>query len=262
MLHKVLTTRCGDVHYWSGGSGTQTVIFTHGATMDHDMFQHQADHFSGRYRVITWDVPAHGLSKPYQQFSMQNAAQDLVAVMDQEGVNQAHLVGQSMGGYICQIAAVEHPERVSSITTIGSSPVQTSYYSRLDRWLLSITPALLMLYPYQTLINTIAKQTAIPHYSQVYVLETLKKQSKREIACIMGAVYQGVMQYDSVPLTCPVLITYGEKDVTGKVRAYCQEWAKREGRQLVIIPDAAHNANMDNPEVFNRILDEFLTRLE
>jgi len=77
----------------------------------------------------------------------------------------------------------------------------------------------------------------------------------------MGVVYQCLIQYASTRLGCPVLITYGEKDVTGKVRGYCQRWSERESRQLIIIPDAALNANMDNPEVFNRIPDDFLVEL-
>lgn len=260
MLHKTIIGKRGTVYYWADGEGDQAIVFTHGATMNHGLFQYQMDYFSRHFRVISWDVPLHGQSKPYDDFSLQNAAHELVAILDAEQIDQAHLVGQSMGGYISQIAAAEHPERVHTITAVDSSPVQLSYYSALDRWLLSITPSLLSLYPYNYLINVISKQIALSAPAQAYALATLKTFTKAEIAHIMGAVYRGLLQYDHATLPCPILIVYGEKDVTGKVRAYCDRWAEQEQREFTIISNAAHNANMDNPGEFNRALKEFLQK--
>jgi pimeloyl-ACP methyl ester carboxylesterase len=137
--------------------------------------------------------------------------------------------------------------------------MQPSYYSALDNWLLSLTPQILGLFPYGSLINLIAKQIAVAEKAQAYALETLKGYSKSEISEIMDTVYQGVESYgQETVLPVPVLITYGEADRTGKVQSYSRQWAKREKRPLQIIANAAHNANMDNPEAFNQILDEFL----
>lgn len=261
MIHKTIVGKGGTIHYWTDGEGDQAIIFTHGATMDHGLFQYQVDYFSQSFRVISWDVPLHGKSRPYEHFSLQNAAHELIAIQDAEEISQAHLVGQSMGGYISQIAAVDHPDRISSITAVDSSPVQLSYYSGLDRWLLSITPSLLSLYPYNYLINVISKQIALSAPARAYALETLKTFTKAEIAQIMGAVYRGLLQYDYARLPCPILIVYGEKDVTGKVKAYCNRWAEQEKRELKVISNAAHNANMDSPEEFNRTLHKFLQKL-
>ncbi|MFN2233989.1 MAG: alpha/beta fold hydrolase [Anaerolineales bacterium] len=259
MEHKIRSEKHGSVHYWVDGAGEEGLVFTHGATMDHGLFQYQAAFFAERYRMILWDVPGHGRSRPYDQFSLQQAADELVRIMDVEGIQKAHLVGQSMGGYISQIVARDHPHRVISLTAVDSSPMQPSYYSALDTWLLSITPALLRLYPYQTLIKTIANGIASQERSRAYALETLQTYSKSEIAAIMDVVYQGVKSYgyDSA-LSVPILIVVGEADRTGKVQTYCRQWAQREKRPLQMIAGASHNANMDNPEAFNRVLDTFL----
>jgi pimeloyl-ACP methyl ester carboxylesterase len=75
----------------------------------------------------------------------------------------------------------------------------------------------------------------------------------------MGTVYRGLQVYkDDDKLPQPLLITFGNADSTSKVQAYCERWAEVEHRPLVVIPNAAHNANMDNSEQFNQILDEFL----
>jgi pimeloyl-ACP methyl ester carboxylesterase len=259
MDHKVITNQAGSIHYWVAGQGKACIVFTHGATMDHGMFQHQVAYFKDRYMVIAWDVPAHGLSRPYDGFSMRAASEDLVSILDAEGVDQAHLVGQSMGGYISQITALEHPERVRTLTPVDSSPIQGSYYSRLDKWLLSITPALLRLYPYSSLIEITANQIALDETARAYALETLKGYTKAEIAEIMGAVYGDLAAFDQdFRLALPILIVVGEADHTGKVQTYSSRWAERENRPLMVIPKAAHNANMDNPGYFNRVLEEFI----
>ena len=259
MDHKIKTGGNDPVHYWVKGIGNDCVVFTHGATMDHGLFQDQIETFSGQYNVIVWDVPMHGRSRPYEGFTIESAAKELIDILDLEEVEKAHLVGQSMGGYISQYVVRNHPKRVMSLTAVDSSPLQPSYYSAMDNWLLSITPPILRLYPYNSLINTIAKQIAIRVKSQTYALETLKKYSKSEIADIMGAVYRGVQEYQQeVVLPVPILIIYGDSDRIGKVQTYCRQWAEREKRPLQIIPNASHNSNMDNPGEFNRILGEFL----
>lgn len=204
MEQKSISGKHGTVHYWATGQGEPCILFTHGATMDHALFQSQIEYFAKYFT-----------------------------------------------------------HRVSSLIAVDSSPVQPSYYSKLDMWFLAITPSLLRFYPYGSLIKTIAKQIAIQESSQAYALETLRRYSKSEIAQIMDAVYRGVKAYghnDILPV--PLLIIFGEADRTGKVQSYCKQWAEKEKRPLQIISGAAHNANMDNPQEFNRIVDDFLREAE
>lgn len=261
MEHKTITNERGTIHYWTEGDGNTGLVFTHGATMDHGLFEFQFNKFDHDYKVIAWDVPCHGSSRPYSDFSLQNSADDLHSLLIAENINKAHLVGQSMGGYICQIVAADHPELISSVTTVGSSPIQLAYYSRLDRWLLSITPMLLRFYNFKSLIKLMSDQIALTANAKKYALRTLSGLTKAEVIHIMGAVYRGLMEYDKDTLACPVLISYGDKDITGKVKEYCDRWAREENRPLKVISNAAHNANMDNPDEFNQILIEFLSRL-
>jgi len=262
MIHKEIESKQGICHYWVNGEGRQTILFTHGATMDHGLFRHQMEHFFQQFKVIGWDVPLHGLSRPYKDFSLQGAAREIIAILDAEKVEKCHLVGQSMGGYISQIAAFEHAGRVSSVTAVDSSPVQLSYYSPVDRWLLSITPSLLKLYPLSVLVRTISTQITVSEEARTYARQVLETYTKTEIATIMAAVYDGLLERDDAVLNCPVLIVYGDRDRTGKVKAYCRRWAAQEKRELKVIPGAAHNANMDHPAAFNQALETFLGGLK
>ncbi|WP_431894564.1 alpha/beta fold hydrolase [Nonomuraea sp. bgisy101] len=82
---------------------------------------------AGGRRVIRYDHRDTGRSKtidfaadPYTWHDIKN---DALAVLDAHGIESAHLVGHSAGGVLAQWIAVEHPERVSTLTAIGSSPL-------------------------------------------------------------------------------------------------------------------------------------------
>lgn len=74
------------------------------------------------YRAIRYDNRDTGLSTwPTEPYSLSDMANDGVAVLDAAGVKTAHLAGVSMGGMIVQAIAIEHPERVLSLTSIMSA---------------------------------------------------------------------------------------------------------------------------------------------
>lgn len=76
------------------------------------------------YRAIRFDNRDTGKStwfKDGDRYTLSDMAADAVAVLDAEGVGQAHVAGVSMGGMITQAVAIEHPDRVLSITSIMSA---------------------------------------------------------------------------------------------------------------------------------------------
>ena len=259
MREETLVGPSGNVRYWTSGKSEDCLVFTHGAAMDHRLFAPQVEYFSRSSNVIVWDAPAHGQSRPYAPFSLDDAADRLATILDAENVAMAHLIGQSMGGYIAQRFGEKYPGRVRSITAVGSSPLRSIYYSGFDRWLLSITPGLLKLVPHSYLAKAIANQVAITQSARDYALATLQTYSKEEISIIMRGVYEAVRSCGNQAITVPaLLIIHGDRDQTGKVQSYCARWSELEGWPLEIIKDSAHNCNMDNPVEFNRTLDAFL----
>ena len=86
------TTTNGDVeiHYWdSGDVGTDTIVFSHGFLMDHEMFEAQVAAFSDAHRCITWDQRGHGATDADGPFTFWDSADDLLSVMDACGVEQS-----------------------------------------------------------------------------------------------------------------------------------------------------------------------------
>ena len=83
--------------------------------------------------------------------------------------------------------------------------------------------------------------------------------SKGEYSELLQQYYNAMMVDNrNLHITCPVLIMIGEHDNLGKVKEYCHKWHKRTGFDLVIIPHAGHNANVDNPTEVNKIINNFI----
>ncbi len=88
-----------------------------GADLNGWIFQRLA--LAGRHRVLCLDNRGAGRSsKPTEPYSLVQMADDVAAVMDHAGLEQAHVVGASMGGVIAQLLTVRHPERVRSLSLV------------------------------------------------------------------------------------------------------------------------------------------------
>ena len=79
MQHKTILSQGGTVHYWIARNDnvSDCIVFTHGVTADHTMFEKQIPYFSDNYTIVLWDVPMHGLSRPYQQFTYRDTAENV-----------------------------------------------------------------------------------------------------------------------------------------------------------------------------------------
>ncbi len=112
LTEHTLTRDNACLHYWTGGPvSAPLVVFTHGATIDHHEWDATLPLVGERFRVLAWDLRGHGLSRP-GTFSIPSAVDDLLALMNAVGAEQAVLVGHSIGGNVHQEVVFHHPERV------------------------------------------------------------------------------------------------------------------------------------------------------
>lgn len=251
------------IHYWLAGPPDRPLVaLLHGATMDHRMFDPQIAALVPQYRILLWDSRGHGHSRPTEAFTLEDCADDLAAILDDIGVEQAVLVGQSMGGNIAQYVYLRHPERVRAVVIVGSTSIALPY-AQWEILALNWTLPLFRLWPYQHLIRLTARSIALKPSVQEYALETLRQLSKAEFLTIWKAVTRAVRR-EGLPghrIRVPLLLTHGDKDSTGSIRRQAPIWAACEPEvEYVVIPDAGHNANQDNPDYFNDTLVSFLKR--
>ena len=254
----------GTICYWFGGNQSEDakcIVFTHGMTADHTMFDQQVEYFRKEYKIITWDIPLHGESRPYQGFSYKKVASKLQEILEDEHINKVVLVGQSMGGYVCQEFAIQYPEQVEAFIAVDTTPFGHYYYSKWERFILTKVGLISSWYPYNLLVKSIAKNATKTRYAYENLYAAVSKLSKKEIINIIDLAYGDFLKRtDTVKFDFPVLLVLGDSDQTGYVRKYNQKWSRHDGYPLKIIRNAAHNSNVDNYKEFNKIVSEFLSR--
>jgi pimeloyl-ACP methyl ester carboxylesterase len=112
------------VHYRvSGPKDAPVLLFIHGTAASLHTWEPMRERFEGRYRVIAYDQPGHGLTGPHPQddYRFEGMADGLRAVMDAEGVEGAVLIGNSMGGWVAWQAALAMPERTEGLVLLDAS---------------------------------------------------------------------------------------------------------------------------------------------
>ena len=250
------------LHYWlTGEEGRPLVVFTHGALVDHHTFEPQIPVVAQHYRVLTWDVRGHGQSRPMgAPFTVQEAVEDLVALLDILGYRQAILVGQSMGGNIAQEMVFLHPERVISLVDIDST-CNTLKLSAVERAMLRLARPLFHLYPYELLKKHSAQQSSIKPEVRQYLYEAMSQLSKDDFITIMMGTSLCLHYEPGYTITQPLLLIRGEHDQLGNIKTAMPRWAARDSQsRYVVVPDAGHCSNQDNPEFVNQLLLDFLQK--
>ena len=259
----VLERKGCPLHYWLGGlEGRPLVVFTHGAAVDHRSFNPNVAPVAKEYRVLNWDVRGQGLSQPVgEPFSIPLAVEDLLAILDKFGYQKAVFIGHSNGTYISQELAFRDPERVQAMV-IADGTCITWPRSAFDRWILRASSPIMSLLPYETL-----KKTGLPYFSarkdvQTYVYEAFSMiPTKQQFIAIWNGVVSCMHDEPGYNITQPVLLLHGEDDQTGDIRKIAPLWAAATPEcQYEVIPNARHMAPMDNPELFNHLVMEFLAK--
>lgn len=109
-------------HRIDGPDDAPVVVLGPSLGTDLHLFDAQAAALADRYRVVRYDLPGHGQSPtPHGPYSMAGLAGDVAALLERLGIERAHHVGVSVGGAIAQQFALDHPDRVLSVTVIASS---------------------------------------------------------------------------------------------------------------------------------------------
>jgi len=104
----------------TGGSGP-VLVWVHGWSCGHTDWQAQIEGLSGDYRCIAVDLPGHGRAAPPSEISIEAMADGLAAVLEAAGVDQAVLIGHSMGCRVIMQTWVNQPHRVAGLVFVDGS---------------------------------------------------------------------------------------------------------------------------------------------
>jgi pimeloyl-ACP methyl ester carboxylesterase len=247
------------LHYTDFGQG-QPVLLVHGLGSSVADWELQIPVLAQRYRVLAIDLRGHGRSdKPREAYSIAGFAADLLALLDHLELARVHLVGISMGGMVGFQLAVDHPERLHSLTIVNSGPEvkADSLRARIEigkRWLFSRVLSMQQL-------ASVLGQRLFPKADQAGLREKMlvrwPQNDKRAYLASLDAIIGWGVRERLAAIRCPTLVVAADRDYTpvAHKQAWCREIA---GARLVVVEDSGHATPLDQPQRFNAVLCEFL----
>ncbi len=250
----------GSLHYQvHGPAEAPAIVFTHGGGLNSGMWDAQVAAVEDHYRAVTWDMPGHGRSAPLTEpLDVPQVADSLIGILDEIGIDSAALVGQSLGVYVNQHAAIRHPQRVSALASIGGLPIDEPM-NRFELWGFKAALAVSRLLPESVIFGRAAGEKATTEEAREFFAESMSEMGKEQFLLMLaGQLDACEIEIDSGPRQ-PMLIAHGEHEMPKSLIEGNRQWhAAVPDSQYLEIPGAGHNANMDNPEIFNAALLEFL----
>jgi len=247
--------------YEDTGANGPAVAFSHGILMDHEMFAPQVEFLSQTYRCITWDERYHGNTRAEGSFTYWDSAQDLLAILDNVGVEQAVLVGMSQGGFLSLRAALLQPYRVPGlflIDTQAGPEDETAgqlYRTWAETWANDG--------PQEHLIAATIPLIVSPAPGEKWAAKWRSWPPANVLPMIDTLLGREDLTDRLSEITCPAMVVHGTDDPSiplEKAEALC---AGLPGCDRVVrITGGGHAANLSHPDEVNAALAEFLGSLD
>lgn len=250
------------LHYEIVGSGTETIVFSHGLLMSGEMFRQQAEALGRHYRCILYDHRGQGRSEVTDGgYDMDTLAEDAVALIDQLDAAPCHFVGLSMGGFVGLRLAIRHPQLLRSLVLMDTSAdpeprrFKYSLMAWFGRWFgfrLLVKPVMRLMFGRSFLRDPGKVDARAGWRRHLLALD--------RIGAYRAA--RGVIDRESVydalgAITVPTLVLVGDEDVATVPALAERIRAAIPHARLVVIPHAGHTTAVEQPEAVNTVIGEF-----
>lgn len=259
-----IETQSESIYFESYGEqygSRDTVVLCHGKGGNHAIWYQQVPILAQHYHVITWDQRGFGRSSNRQQNAgPASAAEDLQALLDHLNVEQAHLVGQSMGGWAVMESTLRWPERTKTLiladTLAGlSTPEIAAEYANLreERYSKPADPHLSM-----DGHAIIAVDSPEKNLIRAFLYNQIGKSNGPAPADAGQLIQQLTYDPDQIEaMKTPTLFIVGEKDSIFPPGMIRRAAPLVRNSQVVEIPEADHSPYFETPEAWNNAVIAF-----
>lgn len=245
--------------------GALTVVLLHGFPHDRSLWSGQVSAHDTAFpgtRLLVPDLPGFGRSAPLAVPGMDGHADAVAALLDAAGVSQAVIGGLSMGGYVAMAFWRRHPDRVRALILMDTKAGADDDAGRAKRRELIATvqrDGVGMLVD-----GLVASQLGpVTLEREPAAVERVAVMLRRAPALGVVSAAQAMMDRpDSTgtleTITVPTLVLVGVDDLLTPVTESIAMSSAIRGSRLVTIPDAGHLAPLEQPQVVNAAIAEFL----
>lgn len=244
----------------SGARG-DAIVFVHGVGSTAAIWDYQLADLGVDYRCFAVELRGNGVPKPEPdptEITREGYVDDVLAIADAAGAEQVHFVGCSLGGVVGFELWKRAPERVRSLTFVGSF----ARYPDAEAYVKSVTADVEGAGTMERFAFERAQRLGLPPGTRT--AETVAQMGCKSVPSYLAATratWTG--DYRSVlgSIDVPALVICGERDPVAPP-PFSQEIANGiPHARLEVVPGAGHVTNADAPQAFNALLREFLQTL-
>ena len=235
--------------------GKDSIVFVHGAGMDHTVWTLFARHFARHGRnVIAVDLPGHGRSAGEPCASIEDMGDWVVDLLDALQLQQAAVVGHSLGSLVALDCAARHPDRVRAIALVGCTTPMPVSDAILDAAAANDHAAFNMLTEYGYSKRHLYGGNSNPG---MWMVGSTLRLFERSRPGVLHADMSACNNYQeglarAATVTCPVLVVLGESDRLTPVRSTQPLLDALPSPQVRILKGAGHTLMSEAP---NALLD-------
>jgi 3-oxoadipate enol-lactonase len=254
------------LHYEVSGQGP-VIVFTHSYLCDGRMFAHQVAALQRRWRVVNVDLRGHGRSSAaVAPLDFDLFADDVLAVLDAEGVSSAVWAGLSMGGFTSVRAALKAPQRVSALVLMDTSARRDPWHKRIQHRLMRL---LVRSFGPKAVADEIVKMMfgATTRREQPALVQDWRQDFLHCHVPSALAVADALATRDDLRarlprIGCPTLVLAGAED-TALPPALSREIAALiPGAQYVEVPGVGHLSALEAPARVTRHIEAFVASVQ
>lgn len=250
------------LHYAEQGDPAgHAIILLHGVTDSWFSFSRVLPLIHSTYHTIALSQRGHGDSdRPESGYLLTDFAKDVIALMDEMGINSATIVGHSMGSHVAQRVAVLAPARVARLVLVGSATtigndVVTEFQKEVDALEDPVPESL----PRDFQLGCVYQPVPEEFMNQV-IQESLKLPAR-----VWKAAFTGMLDDAPIKLSeilAPTLILWGEHDAFFSLAEQDLLAAGIENSVLKVYEETGHTPQWERPEQFVRDIEDFINRTE
>lgn len=261
--HRIINVEGRTVHYRDEGrENTRTLVLLHGFLQNLDVWSSYVLSYMNRFRVITVDLPGHGLTENFcDVHTMDFMAKTVKAVLNEAGVDQCVMVGHSMGGYVAMAFAEKYPYVLKGLGLVNSHAMADSEEHRRYReevcrqvqanrasYIVGFVPPLF----------DDSRRAALSKD-----IKDLQEQCLSTTAASIIAAQRGMSQRPSrvqtlASLDMPTLFIYGKNDPRIPLELAIGGAMMARRPEILLLEDVAHMAFMEDREYLKPRLANFV----
>ena len=270
-----LTTDDGvTLYYEETGSGTP-ILFVHEFAGDHRSWEPQLRHFSRRYRCIAYNArgyPPSDVPPDPERYSQQRERDDVRCVLDALGLERAHIVGLSMGAMATLHFGMVHSARAISLVTAGvGSGAHKSEYARFQadsrehaKFILEHGMARFAA-GYGENATRVTMKAKDPRGFAEFQRHLSEHSAEGSANTMLGYQARRPSLYDLTAemagIRAPLLVIAGDEDPS-TIEPSLLIKRTVPGARLAMLPRTGHMLNLEEPALFNRLVEDFFHQVE